>query len=67
MAAVVIGISSDDGFPLPGDVCSIVHVETLVSKRHPMNQRLTGTLIAYSFLAMALLPIVMTIQSIPGA
>ncbi|AII42739.1 hypothetical protein KR100_05090 [Synechococcus sp. KORDI-100] len=32
-----------------------------------MNQRLTGTLIAYSFLAMALLPIVMTIQSIPGA
>ena len=57
----------DEGFPRLGDVRVILHRETLVSERHPMNQRLTGTLIAYGFLAMALLPIVMTIQAIPGA
>ena len=52
--------------PSVGDVRFILHRETLDSERHPMNQRLTGTLIAYGFLAMALLPILMTIQAIPG-
>ena len=53
-------------FPRLGDVDSARFLDTSGRQSRPMSQRLYGSLIAYGLVAMVLLPIVITIQAIPG-
>ena len=64
--AVAICAKSESRFPPLGDVGTTTYLETSISNCRPMSQRLYGSLIAYGLLAMVLLPIVITIQAIPG-